>query len=438
VPEEEEEHAAAERQRGQPAALPRATPRGGGQPLVRVSCTQRTVHSEGGLAVVDDGEFDEEVVYEPVGEVPPGAVDASNDPTPAEALVRQQQQPLQQSQPSGGRAPRAHRRAEASSVSFAVQGGRSSRKQAPARTEKQPPPAPEANPMSVELALDSEMRNERCSEQSTLLLEDVWVPEWATSELHERALDELQAVEAMFPEECSVLTPEVQAHLVDCVSRRAVNTRPEPLRLELLQSIPGAEGGLDVLVEFSFPPYYPTQAALVELREPGDPGSGCQRALLDRLEAQMREGVLRASQGGEVVMAVVEWLAEHGALELAACRREAAAASTGSPPGAEDPPAPGGASGSTTAAKRERIEQARLDRMSSKYSQSWDLCYAFVKHGTCKDKSCQWRHAAPGKEKKEAGGTSAVVAAAAENAAAHGSPMPNTGRSAKRKMPKKD
>ena len=27
----------------------------------------------------------------------------------------------------------------------------------------------------------------------------------------------------------------------------------------------------------------------------------------------------------------------------------------------------------------------------AKFSEKWDLCYAFIKHGSCKDKNCQWR-----------------------------------------------
>ena len=41
---------------------------------------------------------------------------------------------------------------------------------------------------------------------------------------------------------------------------------------------------------------------------------------------------------------------------------------------------------------------ARIDpsahRRGAKFTEKWDLCYAFIKHGSCKDKNCQWRRLA--------------------------------------------
>ncbi|CAE7533593.1 unnamed protein product [Symbiodinium natans] len=48
-------------------------------------------------------------------------------------------------------------------------------------------------------------------------------------------------------------------------------------------------------------------------------------------------------------------------------------------------------------------KQGRTHRTGAKFTEKWDLCYAFSKHGSCKDKNCQWRHELPKKEEtKEA------------------------------------
>jgi len=362
---------------------------------------------------------------------------------------QQQQQQEQHYQQIAARPVRAPRRAGGPSVSFAVQSKAAQGRLPPRQEERSPPPVEDGPTCATAVGnFPPSPLPEVCSEgptdatrMSPPLLEDVWVPEWASCELHERALDELQVVEAMFPDECRILTPEVRAHLEDCITRRTVSVRPEPLRLELAQRLLGAEESVGLIVDFAFPPFYPTHPALVELRIEGDSGMGPTRhGFLERLEAQLCSKVLRELQGGEAVLAVVEWLAAHGAAELAGFEAAAAAPSPLTPPeGVVTALAPSefAAPSLVSSSKHERIEQARAERLADKYSQSWDLCYAFVKHGTCKDKDCKWRHAAPGKDKKEAGDPVATAAAAA-SAAATGAPMPKTGRSAKRKMPKKD
>merc|ERR1719265_1670277 len=42
--------------------------------------------------------------------------------------------------------------------------------------------------------------------------------------------------------------------------------------------------------------------------------------------------------------------------------------------------------------KEEAAEEEKRKRLADKYTEKWDLCYAFFKHGKCKDKNCKWRH----------------------------------------------
>lgn len=224
---------------------------------------------------------------------------------------------------------------------------------------------------------------------------DVFVPAWASSDLHERALDELQVVEAMYQEECHILTPEVREHLEECVSQASASSRPEPLqlevRLELASSLPG------LMVEFTLPPYYPTHAAMVELHAESkedpfaDEGLGG-RPNLDRLEGELRREALSELQGSEVILAAMNWLQEHAASKLEAWRPQSRLGASECSPASENSGKSSEPSQSAGQLKRERIEQARAERRNGKYSASWDMCYAFAKHGSCKDSQCQWRH----------------------------------------------
>lgn len=216
-----------------------------------------------------------------------------------------------------------------------------------------------------------------------------WIPEWATVDLHERTLDELCIVEAMYPDECRVCTPDVRQHLEDCVSRRSVSAKFEPLRIDIEYRLDVPDDSdFRVILEFSLPPYYPTHVASLNLR--ATDRSHRQQAVY-HLEQRARAELVARGEEVEVILPILEWFAEHGAAEVVVCEAVAPA-----------PAAPASASTSAASvkqAKRDRIEQARAERLSSKYSETpnLDLCYTFVKHGYCKEKDCQWRHAVPGK-----------------------------------------
>lgn len=360
------------------------------------SCTQRMVHSEGGLTVIDDGEFDEEWEEDPAR----GCMLASG-PTPAEAVpmsrgVGRARVPRMPPAPRGRGASRSGA-PEGAQVTFAVT-GRPAREAADHRISSSPPGADAA----AAAALPADV----AGAAEVVPLSDVWIPEWATPDLHERLLGEIEVVEAMYSEDWQLLSPGVRTQLQECAAAQVVSRSPEPLRFEVRQTIGSAGGGFDVVAAFSLPPFYPVHTASVSLREAstglsglGSSGSlaagstGCAAStgsshILERLQAALRSEVLhgRGDAGTEVVLAALDWLVRRGPAELARLR-EAGSTSNVMP----------SQSAGMAESKRERVEQARKDRMCGKYTPTWDLCYAFMKHGSCKDKNCQWRHEAPGK-----------------------------------------
>jgi len=240
-------------------------------------------------------------------------------------------------------------------------------------------------------------------------LSDVIVPAWATCELHERALAELEVVEAMFPEELCVLTPDVRSHLEDCVARGVANSRPEGLQFEV-HLRPHEDTGTLLVVDISLPPYYPEHSPMVELRQEGGDGGCSPRSssstALRQLEASVRREVLAKQQGSDVLLPILDFLRDACVdLPLVAPRRHAAPSDDAvvDDPAAEEAlserdresaVAGKARTASSWAQKQQRIEQARAERRSDKFSKSWDLCYAFAKYGCCKDKECPWRHAA--------------------------------------------
>jgi len=51
-------------------------------------------------------------------------------------------------------------------------------------------------------------------------------------------------------------------------------------------------------------------------------------------------------------------------------------------------------------AKAEKIQDSskpNSERLASKYTSSWDICYSFKKTGKCRAKNCKWRHHQPDK-----------------------------------------
>mmetsp|Transcript_52705 Transcript_52705/g.140577 ORF Transcript_52705/g.140577 Transcript_52705/m.140577 type:complete len:588 (-) Transcript_52705:96-1859(-) len=312
------------------------------------SRTQRTVHRAGGLTVIDDDEYDE-VAHEDAGVDTKGS-----DPTPAEALsVSRPRAPL--------RAPgqRGRRRwGEGASVSFALTGGR------PARTE-------------LEVAARSTVVHTDVKDETpaTVRIVGAWTPEWAQCELHERTLEELQVVEAVWIDNCRILNPEARQCLVDCVANRTVSTNTEPLIVEVQHSISSSSGDVHFLVDFSLPQFYPTHCATVSIREVEPTG---RHAAVEYLERSLRE-LVNDLEGTEVILAALDWIGQHGPSTLAACVSVEVQATVAHAEVAVE-------------TKEERIQKARMDRMGSKYTGTWDVCYAFAKHGHCKDKNCLWKH----------------------------------------------
>ena len=334
-----------------------------GERRIRV-CTRRTVHNDGGLQVVDDTEFD--VEYEEEDEV--------SEPTLAESAA---------SAPRRTRLARLPRgRGDGAQITFSVTGR--------ARVD----PIPERTRATNSGASQDKESSDEESVASGALEVETWIPDWATPDLHERLLSELEMIEAMFPDEFQVLTPEVKSHLEGCFSKGVVSRAPDPLRLQVSQHLDGPRGGCTVLVEFAMPPFYPLHDANVTLREADDGAAVWIRDGLLNLQATLRTEVLPTLEGSEVVQKVIDWLNMHGPAVLSSAEREAADPKRRARQAErEAEPAP--------ATKAERIEQARKERLSAKFTDKWDLCYAFVKHGSCKDKNCQWRHELPKKEEKE-------------------------------------
>jgi hypothetical protein len=123
-------------------------------------------------------------------------------------------------------------------------------------------------------------------------------------------------------------------------------------------------------------------AASVSLQPASDVAVAYAEAL-ERLQQVLRDEVLDPIEGSESVLPVVRWLQMHGAAEFARAQAAQEAETSASCPAS---------GGEQVPSKRERVEQAKKERLSSKFSDKWDICYAFVKHGCCKDKNCQWSH----------------------------------------------
>lgn len=347
-----------------PAQVSRQQPQPEGERRIRV-CTQRTVHNDGGLQVVDDTEFDVEYEEEIVSE-----------PTLAESAA---------SAPRRSRLARLPRgRGDGAQITFSVTG----------RARVDPIPERARAVGSGASASQDKSESESEASEAEALECETWIPDWATPELHERLLSELEVIEAMFPDEFQVLNPEVKSHLEGCLSKGVVSRATDPLRIQISQHLDGPRGGCNMLVEFSMPPFYPLHDANVLLRE-ADEGAGWIKDGLQNLQATLRTEVLPTLEGSEVVQKVTDWLNMHGPAVLSSAEREAADPKRRAKAEREAREA------EPAATKAERIEQARKERLSAKFTEKWDLCYAFVKHGSCKDKNCQWRHELPKKEEKE-------------------------------------
>lgn len=365
---------------------------------------QRRVHEEGGLTVVDDSEFDE---HWSSGTGVAAAASRGHDPTPSEMLNFNRQgasRPPKATYPArasaaaaAGGAPPGHialasksgNSSETAQVSFTVTGG--------ARAARSMASSSRAYGTTGASGNTTATQGDGEEVGGHLQVCDSWVPDWATAELHQRTLEEVRAVEAMYAGAYELRSPDVYAHLRDCARRHVVSLQAQPLCFHVRQHVSGAGISFDCVLEFMLPPYYPAHVANVVIRNASassscDVGSDvlCGRPVLERLQQVMRKEVLAKAEGTEVVLRVLEWFSMRSAGELLRCSREIVAeqAVVAAPP-------VGAAASSEAESKRDRVEQARKDRLKDKYSESWDICNAFKKHGHCNAKNCQWRHELP-------------------------------------------
>lgn len=349
------------------------------QPERRIrTCTRRTVHNDGGLQVVDDTEFDEE--YEEDEDEP---LFGPTDPTLAESA----------SAPRRARAARLPRsRGDRAQITFSVTG----RARAEPTGEGRVGGQAGSSQMRLSTQLeDSEGDDHQEDDHIPPPLEvEAWVPEWATPDLHERLLTEIDVVSAMFPDECQVLTQDVQAYLQECLSNGLVSRRPDPLRVQVAQHVDGPNGGCTVYLEFSLPPFYPLHEPSLTLKAADEGAPVWMRDALQSLQGTLRTE-LHNLEGSEVMVKAVEWLTQHGPTAFAR-ERESSHVNKAAPAKKQAP----AVSQQAVESKAERIEQARRERLSAKFTDKWDLCYAFIKHGSCKDKNCQWRHELPPKKEE--------------------------------------
>lgn len=355
---------------------------------------RRTVHRESGLQVVDDNEF-EEGFSDQEQEAPPETTE--EEPTLADSLA-----PAPARRQKIARLPR--NRGEGAQLTFSITGRAhavdpipESRAGATAASS-----STAARGLAAEDSEEGSLSDDGRTLGAGLLEVEGWLPEWASPALHERTLAEVELVEAMFPDECRLLTPDVRIHLQDCVDRGVVSRQATPMRLEVVQHIDGAAGGRDVVLEFSLPSLYPLHEATLSLRDASEDKENSEGpsarvlAALASLQATLRTDVLQSLEGSEVIVKVVDWLNQHGPTELARCER-----------GAEEKVGRKAAAAPKAVAapektKEEKVAEARKERNALKHSETWDLCAAFVQHGKCKNKNCKWRHEKwPGKESKE-------------------------------------
>jgi len=241
----------------------------------------------------------------------------------------------------------------------------------------------------------SERLEEEPSSSSSSAPAQAWAPDWATPELQASQLSELEQLIA----EESLHLLEVDCGAVDDL--RSAQARGEVLLREgpVLCEVPLGD---DITARLAVPPFYPTQPVTVV--QITDSASGtASRSPVGALRALEREARTEASRLEDAceafaLTALVRWLsleapqrwpvlaAEARAAERQACAEAAEIARKAERASKEDRDAGG--------------EASRV-RVAEKYSPSWDLCTAFVKHGKCKNKNCKWRHEKPAEKARE-------------------------------------
>lgn len=316
----------------------------------------RRVHNEGGLRVVDEGESDSDREADP-----------SVEPTPAEAAA------AAAAAASAAPLPKFKPRPRASQVD-----------RAPTATcNSKPSCNGSKSSNSSSRPLRAKIEDDEDSSAAAASAADTWTPSWATPELQEAQLlelDELRSAGAISVDQESL------AELRRCVVRGVLLVDGPGVHCET------TEGRTGLTASFTVPHFYPTMPLKVVLRWRDRPEEGVPLAAL---EALLRDEVLRPGEGVPTLRAAVEWLRNEAPARVEALRAErpqpqaqgatrraaAAAAAEAAPPPAPTP-------------------DASLQRKAEKYSPNWDLCTAFVKHGKCKAKNCKWRHEQPVKGQK--------------------------------------
>eukprot|EP00927_Polykrikos_kofoidii_P049717 TRINITY_DN43732_c0_g1_i1.p1 TRINITY_DN43732_c0_g1~~TRINITY_DN43732_c0_g1_i1.p1 ORF type:complete len:711 (+),score=142.27 TRINITY_DN43732_c0_g1_i1:135-2267(+) len=295
---------------------------------------QRPVHAEGSFTVLDDGEFDE--CTEDVCVATRAAGSSSADPTPAEALAAHDRARNGKAK-APARMPKVVRGGGARLVCKNDQLGRASFV-VTGRTGVE-------GGGSGSSSSGSGRRWARASEQTShepvLTTSAAWVPEWASTTLHQRLLAELQTVQAAFSDRCRVLTPELCAHLEDCVRNGEVSCRVQPMRVEVSVGL-GDGDASDVnsqhvsvnrdcsdrryAVEFSLPLFYPVfgAAVIIRPRAAEDKTSTSTDSPLGRLRRALWTEVLQDREGSDVMVAALNWVETRGVLLFDVYCKEAA------------------------------------------------------------------------------------------------------------------
>jgi len=220
---------------------------------------------------------------------------------------------------------------------------------------------------------------------------DIWVPPWATVELQQLQLEEVEellAAEAMTVEAAGLRALRAAVEIGILLT--------EGYGLRCRAQAECAVARLEAVI--TVPLFYPSMPLLVTLRSHGAESLD----LVAKLERVLREEVMRPAEGGEALKAAIHWLQAEAPDQLKALQAEMSAAA---------------AKKEVTAAAASVVasEGTQADvRKGEKFSPNWDLCSSFAKIGKCKNKNCKWRHEKPESRSSMASGPSAADVESAE------------------------
>lgn len=365
-------------------------PAAGGQASVGFQ-EARTVHTEGGLRVIDDS----------LPEVPPthqlGPVVGAGlaAPTPSEALAsragpkpkrapRPQRPGIAETQPADSCRPLS---AGGSNAVAAIRGANADRCSSSVKKAV-------VGPVFEDDCKTHIIVEEPSTASGSSGSAEAWIAAVMTPELQAAKVGELSKLDeegliCLLPDRDAALAPfheagsqVVQGALVNC-------------EVPLLD---------DVVVQISVPALYPTQTvAITQVSNSSSLSASPNGLLAAAASAFERDVRLEAAKlqesGDQPLTALVHWLSVEGPGRIEVLNEEVRAARRVANPGnrgnderlAEDP----------RALEARSSETARTDRLAQKYSSNWDLCTGFLKTGKCKNKHCQWRHEMPAPKNPE-------------------------------------